>query len=198
MPYNPHAYLEYEEEDEEADSRNLFGSDENNDDDPPVDVSDRIASSSRVNPATPIRPGASTSTHIASPRRRTENAVASSSRQHTAHSVQPAPAWKPPAVQLAGRPAHIDRSKELLRRITERKMSIPDRGPPLLLQICQAVIEANATRIWDVGDVGYGLVEDLLKGMPMEQLAEVEANSPVSISTMSLSWALRRVLEIPC
>lgn len=41
------------------------------------------------------------------------------------------------------------------------------------------VIKHNAARIWDVGELEYHLVAFMLNEVPMEQLAEIEGNSPV-------------------
>jgi hypothetical protein len=44
-----------------------------------------------------------------------------------------------------------------------------------------AVVRANAARIWDIGDAEYPLVADFVNELPMDQLAEIEVNSPVSL-----------------
>lgn len=41
------------------------------------------------------------------------------------------------------------------------------------------VVQANSGRIWDIGDLEYSLVKPFIDEVPMEQLAEIEANSPV-------------------
>jgi hypothetical protein len=42
-----------------------------------------------------------------------------------------------------------------------------------------AVLKHNAPRIWDVGEMEYKLVAFMVNELPMEQLTEIEANSPV-------------------
>lgn len=42
------------------------------------------------------------------------------------------------------------------------------------------MVRANAARIWDIGDAEYPLVADFVNELPMDQLAEIELNSPVS------------------
>jgi hypothetical protein len=42
-----------------------------------------------------------------------------------------------------------------------------------------AVLKHNAPRIWDVGEMEYRLVAFMVNELPMEQLTEIEANSPV-------------------
>jgi len=42
-----------------------------------------------------------------------------------------------------------------------------------------AVLKLNAPRIWDVGEMEYKLVAFMVNELPMEQLTEIEANSPV-------------------
>jgi hypothetical protein len=41
------------------------------------------------------------------------------------------------------------------------------------------VLKHNAPRIWDVGEMEYKLVAFMVNELPMEQLTEIEANSPV-------------------
>lgn len=46
---------------------------------------------------------------------------------------------------------------------------------------CLPVIRQNAPRIWDIGDLEYRVVADFVNELPMDQLTEVEANSPVRL-----------------
>ena len=41
------------------------------------------------------------------------------------------------------------------------------------------MLKHNAPRIWDVGEMEYKLVAFMVNELPMEQLTEIEANSPV-------------------
>jgi elongin-A len=41
------------------------------------------------------------------------------------------------------------------------------------------VIRRNRARIWDIGDLEYGLIKPFLDELPIEQLVEIEDNSPV-------------------
>jgi hypothetical protein len=42
-----------------------------------------------------------------------------------------------------------------------------------------AVLKHNAPRIWDVGEMEYRLIAFMVNELPMKQLTEIEANSPV-------------------
>jgi hypothetical protein len=44
------------------------------------------------------------------------------------------------------------------------------------------VLKSNAARIWDVGEMEYRLVAFMVNEMPMDQLAEIEANSHVRLN----------------
>lgn len=46
----------------------------------------------------------------------------------------------------------------------------------------KTVIKYNAPRIWDVGEMEYRLVAFMVNELPMEQLVDIEANSPVRLS----------------
>lgn len=52
------------------------------------------------------------------------------------------------------------------------EMGMPDEG---------VVIRQNSTRIWDIGDLEYRVIADFINELPLEQLTEVEANSPVCV-----------------
>ena len=51
------------------------------------------------------------------------------------------------------------------------------------------MLKHNAPRIWDVGEMEYKLVAFMVNELPMEQLTEIEANSPVrhEVPIMKLS-----------
>ena len=45
------------------------------------------------------------------------------------------------------------------------------------------MLKSNAARIWDVGEMEYRLVAFMVNELPMDQLAEIEANSHVGLVT---------------
>lgn len=45
------------------------------------------------------------------------------------------------------------------------------------------VVQANSGRTWDIGDLEYSLVKPFIDEVSMEQLAEIEANSPVRLQS---------------
>ncbi|WWC60410.1 uncharacterized protein I303_102982 [Kwoniella dejecticola CBS 10117] len=51
-------------------------------------------------------------------------------------------------------------------------------GVRSLRTLCIGVVKTNSARIWDIGDLEYPLIKPLLDDMPIEQLQEVETNSP--------------------
>ncbi|WWC68559.1 uncharacterized protein I206_102488 [Kwoniella pini CBS 10737] len=51
-------------------------------------------------------------------------------------------------------------------------------GVRSLRALCMSVVKASSARIWDIGDLEYPLIKPLLDDMPIEQLQEVETNSP--------------------
>nr|XP_031858448.1 uncharacterized protein CI109_006093 [Kwoniella shandongensis]KAA5525520.1 hypothetical protein CI109_006093 [Kwoniella shandongensis] len=87
-----------------------------------------------------------------------------------------------PAISQPPRSAHRDaesRLMELRQKRIARDVEEPlERGVRSLKSLCMTVIKANSPRIWDIGDLEYSLIKPFVDELPMEQLVEIEANSP--------------------
>ncbi|KAK8861664.1 hypothetical protein IAR55_002487 [Kwoniella newhampshirensis] len=87
-----------------------------------------------------------------------------------------------PAITTSGRSAHRDAESRLvelrqMRMVRDGEERV-ERGVRSLKSICMTVIKANSARIWDTGDLEYSLIKPFIDDLPMEQLVEIEANSP--------------------
>ncbi|WVW80255.1 hypothetical protein I302_102233 [Kwoniella bestiolae CBS 10118] len=73
-----------------------------------------------------------------------------------------------------------DRLRELqdIRRKGREDERGPENGVRSLRGLCMGVVKSNSARIWDIGDLEYPLIKSLVDEMPIEQLQEVESNSP--------------------
>ncbi|OXM75733.1 elongin-A [Cryptococcus neoformans Bt63] len=79
---------------------------------------------------------------------------------------------------VSGRNDGEARLKELRDLKKKGKEEPPKFGVRSLKNIVMSVVQANSGRIWDIGDLEYSLVKPFIDEVPMEQLAEIEANSP--------------------
>ena len=52
------------------------------------------------------------------------------------------------------------------------------RSVPRLFDVCKKVLQANVALITDVGDTPYEWLRDILSSCRVEQLREIEENSP--------------------
>nr|XP_019001808.1 uncharacterized protein I203_05515 [Kwoniella mangroviensis CBS 8507]OCF65269.1 hypothetical protein I203_05515 [Kwoniella mangroviensis CBS 8507] len=151
MPDN----LEYEEEEEE----DLFGNDITQD----VNTAEPIAT------ATPAP--APAPSHLSSP---------SISNKAGPSRIYPTTTQAGPSTGRVYKNVD-DRLRELqdLRR-TGRDIGSKDleMGAKSLRDLCMGVIKTNSARIWDIGDLEYPLIKPLIDEVPIEQLQEIESNSP--------------------
>ncbi|WVQ78858.1 hypothetical protein IAT38_000949 [Cryptococcus sp. DSM 104549] len=116
--------------------------------------------------------------------------IASPSRPATAGPSRLPPASPPPATtqtyphisRSTGGPVKKSGDARLLelraKRIPEKAAERERTGVRSLRSSCMAVIKANSLRIWDIGDVEYSLVKSFIDELPMNQLIEIENNSP--------------------
>ncbi|WVO24296.1 uncharacterized protein IAS62_005660 [Cryptococcus decagattii] len=79
---------------------------------------------------------------------------------------------------VSGRNDGEVRLQELRDSKKKGKEEPPKIGVRSLKSITMSVVQANSGRIWDIGDLEYSLVKPFIDEVPMEQLAEIEANSP--------------------
>ncbi|EAL17845.1 hypothetical protein CNBL1070 [Cryptococcus deneoformans B-3501A] len=79
---------------------------------------------------------------------------------------------------VSGRNDGEARLQELRNLKKKGKEEPPKFGVRSLKNIAMGVVQANSGRIWDIGDLEYSLVKPFIDEVPMEQLAEIEANSP--------------------
>ncbi|WWC96874.1 hypothetical protein V866_003749 [Kwoniella sp. B9012] len=142
--------LEYEEEED------LFGNDITQD----VNTAEPIAITSTA-PA-PAHPSSSSASNKAGPSRIPSTSQAGPSTGRVYKNVD-------------------DRLRELqdLRR-TGRDAGSRDleMGAKSLRDLCMGVIKTHSARIWDIGDLEYPLIKPLIDEVPIEQLQEIESNSP--------------------
>ena len=52
------------------------------------------------------------------------------------------------------------------------------------MTLSPTVIRANSSRIWDIGDVEYPLIQRFLDDLPMNQLSQIESTSPVRLALL--------------
>ncbi|KAE8540659.1 hypothetical protein D1P53_003023 [Cryptococcus gattii VGV] len=79
---------------------------------------------------------------------------------------------------VSGRNDGEVRLQELRDSKKKGKEEPPKIGVRSLKSITMSVVQAHSGRIWDIGDLEYSLVKPFIDEVPMEQLAEIEANSP--------------------
>ncbi|RXK40366.1 hypothetical protein M231_02349 [Tremella mesenterica] len=107
--------------------------------------------------------------------------------------------WNTPIEIGTGKTGLVVRKRELERMMYSRKWEneLVEKGVKGLGRFCMTVINNNASRIWDVGDTSYDLIEDLLKSVSREQLQEIENNSPNLKKQSDWIWELYYLQDFP-
>ncbi|WWC88069.1 uncharacterized protein L201_002973 [Kwoniella dendrophila CBS 6074] len=159
---DPHM-LEYEEEDDD-----IFGNE-----------------SGHLNQSTPLLPSINRAEPITAPSNISSAAAIASSSNQPKASTSSASVRIYPTSQAGPSTGRVyknvdDRLRELhdIRRLGKEDDKKSELGVRSLRKLCMGVVRMNSSRIWDIGDLEYPLIKPLIDDMPIEQLLEVEANSP--------------------
>nr|ODN90320.1 elongin-A [Cryptococcus depauperatus CBS 7855] len=95
-------------------------------------------------------------------------------------TLKSAPSTKYPHISSSSSVSKNDIEARLseLRNKKKRKEVAAKVGTRTLKNLCMEVIQANSSRIWNIGDLEYSLVKPFIDELPFDQLVEIESNSP--------------------